>query len=116
MTQDELFIRECVETGNVLRFYNWRKWRKTAKAVKEKYHNECVHCKERGILTRAEMVHHSFELKQYPQYALKETVVINGEKHINLIPLCNACHEKAHNRFVFDANKHKERFTNIERW
>lgn len=116
MDDTEAFVRECIETNNLLRFYTWRAWRRLAAEVKREANYECQYCKAKGKLRRAEMVHHIYELKQYPQYAMSKTVVINGEVKQNLVALCNECHEKAHNRFVFDTNKQKEKFTNLERW
>lgn len=116
MTDTERLIRDCIAKNDMMPFYNLYAWRKLSKEVMRECHNECQHCKARGKMRKAELIHHTYEVREFPQYALSKTVVIDGEERINLIALCNECHEKAHNRFIFDADKKKKKFTNIERW
>ena len=83
-------------------------------------HNECQHCLRDGIYTRAEMVHHINEVRKRPDLALTREFIdpITNEKIINLVALCNSCHEKEHpDRFGnYRTQRGIERFMNDEKW
>lgn len=110
-------LLECIAKNDMFPFYNRKVWRDLSKKLIKEQHNECEMCRRKGKLTtknnsRRLLVHHIFEVKDYPQYALSKWVVINGERKQNLIVLCDECHENEHKRF----GEKKEKFTNQERW
>lgn len=75
-------------------FYTSRKWRRLAHKVRARGHQECARCRERGVYTRAVLVHHDLDRDEFPEFELKEFYIDeNGKKQPNLIPLCFACHE-----------------------
>lgn len=88
----------CVRGGvyvSKIGFYDTRAWRKMKREVLKHDHFECQYCKNRGRHTRAEVVHHEFHLKDYPQYGLMMWVEDpeTGERRRNLVSVCRRCHE-----------------------
>lgn len=86
--------REVPGTGKRRRgdFYRTRKWKKLRKQVLRDQHYECQRCKERGKLTRTNLVvHHDLPRENFPEYALTPFLP-NGERQ--LIVLCRECHEE----------------------
>ena len=65
-------------------FYHTKQWRKVRKLVLEKYFYVCQECEG-----EADMVHHIVEIKDDPTLSLTFS---------NLLPLCNSCHNKIHDR------------------
>ncbi|MDX1807835.1 MAG: HNH endonuclease signature motif containing protein, partial [Paenisporosarcina sp.] len=69
---------------------------------------ECQMCKKKGKYHKAECVHHIKEVKMFPGLALTLS---------NLMCLCNACHNKVHDRMsIFQREQGKPKFTNKEQW
>lgn len=66
-------------------FYHSAVWKKVRAQAIARAHGLCQDCLARGIMTKADMVHHVKPLREYPEHALD----LN-----NLRPLCNACHAK----------------------
>lgn len=66
-------------------FYHSAKWKKVRAQAISRAHGLCQDCLARGIITKADMVHHVKPLREYPEHALDLD---------NLKPLCNACHAK----------------------
>ena len=92
------------------KFYKSKRWQEVRKQVLKLDHNECQICKSKGKLTKAYLVHHIYELKDFPEY--KDSIYVNGKR--NLISVCFECHEKIHDRLK-EWHKKKEPL-NKERW
>jgi 5-methylcytosine-specific restriction endonuclease McrA len=81
--------------------------------VLEEFKNECQHCKARGYYKRANTVHHVQYVRKHPRLALSKTYIFQGKEYRNLIPLCHACHEKAHG---YRQKEKEEKPLTEERW
>ena len=109
-----VFINRLIQEGNLYKFYKSKEWMELRQEVLHDKHYECQHCLSKGKYTRADCVHHINEVKNRPDLALsKKYTDIEGNEHINLIPLCNQCHNKVHDRV---GSTKKDRFRNKERW
>ena len=53
-------------------------------------------CRQAGKITKATTVHHVYHVKEYPQYALSQYIYKDGVRIVNLIPLCDGCHNREH--------------------
>ena len=112
------WINELSNEQKIYRFYQSKEWRQLRADIIHKNYNECHNCRKKGKITKAETVHHIHHLREYPQYALSEYIYKDGEKIINLIPLCSKCHWEEHpekNKKCIEKNKKKEDITE-ERW
>lgn len=113
------WIRELIKQNRIYAFYHSREWEALRAEVFRDAHYECQRCIERGLYTRATMVHHINEVRKCPELALSKFFVDSqtGETKQNLIALCHACHEKEHDRSSAIVKQARaERFTNAERW
>ena len=103
------WIRELIYEDKVYKFYKTREWKQLRESIIHKYHNECYKCRQYGKISKADTVHHVYHLRDYPEYGLSEYIYKNGEKIINLIPLCSKCHGEEHpekfNRYYEAKNK-----------
>lgn len=72
-----------------MRFHKTKKWGRKRKVILRRDKYMCRHCKRYGNTTQATMVHHIYPVEEFLHLGL-----IND----NLISLCNACHEKMHDR------------------
>lgn len=110
------YIRRLIMDDRVEEFYWTEDWRELKEEVKDFYHNECQECLKKGIYTRADCVHHVKQVRQYPALALSMYYIDEkGNKQKQLVPLCNACHNKEHPEKQHKQSK-KEYFTNEELW
>ena len=116
----DVWIRQLIREDKIYLFYKSDDWLELRDEVMKDAHYECQHCLKNGIYKRAEMVHHINEVRKRPDLALTREFVdaITNEKIINLIALCNSCHEKEHpDRFGnYRLQRGIERFTNEEKW
>src|SRR3712207_8104924 len=85
-------IKDWLAEGKDYRCYQLKEWRgskgiRARAKARDKY---CVDCAKIGKLSRIEEVHHEVELKQDPTKFLKLE---------NVVCLCQACHNKRHERF-----------------
>lgn len=113
------WIRELIRTDQLYKFYKSKEWIELRTEVMRGDHYECQHCLQRGIYSRAEMVHHVNEVRKRPDMALTKEYVdaITNETKRNLVSLCNACHEMEHDRFEqYRTERGLFKFTNEERW
>lgn len=114
------WIRQLIKEDALYKFYKSDEWEELRNEVIRDAHNECQHCLKRGIYKRAEMVHHINEVRKRPDLALTREFVnpITGETIINLVALCNSCHELEHpDRFGNYRNQRGiQKFSNEERW
>jgi len=109
------WIRQLIREGKLVKFYQSKEWKELRTEVLEENFYECQRCLEEGKYTRATCVHHVNEVKERPDLALSKYYTDHkGEKHKQLLPLCNKCHNLIHDKLqsFIDGNK----FTNIERW
>lgn len=106
------WIRELEKEGKLYKFYKTKEWLELKKEVLKEAHNECVWCKEKGKISRAEEVHHIKFVKRHPELALSKYYTYQGKQYRNLIPLCHDCHDKAHERMKYKTKKG----INDERW
>lgn len=112
-----LWIRELISDGVLYKFYKTREWLELRAAVMDEAHNECEMCREAGIYSRADTVHHVNEVKDRPDIALSKTYIDGkGRRQRNLMALCFACHNKVHKRFQGGWWKKKDKPLTEERW
>jgi len=117
MTEQELvkWINQLLQEHKIYKFYQSKEWRSLRADILHKYHNECYKCRQVGKITKADTVHHVYHVKDYPQYALSEYVALEGNRILNLIPLCNACHNIEHPEKFGKTHKRKKEI-NDEKW
>ena len=72
-------------------FYKDKRWIRKRQNILKRDNYECRECRRYGKTEQANTVHHIYPLETHPEYKLLT---------INLISLCNACHEQMHNRFT----------------
>lgn len=106
-------IKRLIKEDRLYRFYKSKEWTRLRDEILEKHHNECQWCKEKGIISKADTVHHVQFVKKYPELALSRYYTYNGKQYNNLIPLCHDCHDKAHKRMKY---KPKKKQVTEERW
>ena len=107
-------IKSLISSGNVKLFYKDYYWRKLALDIIKENHYECAMCKSRGKYMKAKLVHHVKPLKQAPELAYSRTYTDDTGVHVQLTPLCHACHEAIHERL--SAQSPTTGYTNEEKW
>lgn len=117
------YIRDLEGRGKLYKFYKSRAWKTLRQQVLEENHFECARCASVGRYTKATMVHHVNEVKRRPDLALSRYFTDeHGTVKLNLLPLCDACHEREHQRFATGGatdsfhQTHAHTFKNDERW
>lgn len=118
MTEDQLeaWIKQLIKEDKLEKFYKWREWRDLAEQIKKENNYECQLCKKRGIHTPARSVHHVQWVRKHPRLAMSRTYTFNGQEYINLIPLCESCHNEQHPDKRVKTEHKKDHFVNEERW
>lgn len=98
MTAQELifWINQLIDSNELWKFYKSKEFRTLQKEVLKEQHNECQICKQRGIITKADTVHHVQFVRTHPELALSKTYTRNGVVYRNLIAVCKSCHNKLH--------------------
>lgn len=95
------WINYLLSIGKIGIFYNCAPWKNLKAEVLEEQHYECQECLKKGILTRADTVHHVNYLKNRPDLALSKTFIDkDGKERMNLEAICFSCHNIIHKRFV----------------
>ncbi|MGN0656098.1 MAG: hypothetical protein ACI4KR_04840 [Ruminiclostridium sp.] len=109
-------IMNLIATGRTDLFYKDRYWRNhIAPEIMQEQRNECYFCKQRGRYTAAKLVHHIKELRKFPQLAYSRYWYDeHGAKHLNLVAVCQQCHEEQHGRAFSPYSRRK--FVNEEKW
>lgn len=109
------YIRQLIAKDNIGLFYLTEDWYELRLEVLREHHYECAECVKVGRYTRAVCVHHVNEVRHRPDLALSKFYVDKDGKRLpNLIPLCNSCHNRVHDKL---GNwQRKDKFTNEERW
>ncbi|SET01793.1 HNH endonuclease [Salinibacillus kushneri] len=72
-------------------FYKSKRWKRKREVILRRDEYQCRHCRRYGKVTPAATVHHIYPLEDYPEYKLT---------NINLLSLCNTCHEQMHDRYT----------------
>lgn len=110
----EAFIRQLIKANKVIDFYKSDDWLELRDDVFEFFHWECQGCLKKGIITKADCVHHVNHVRKRPDLALSRYYTDSkGTKQFNLIPLCNSCHNIEHPEKFY---KNNNKFINKERW
>lgn len=118
----EQYIKGLIKENKIYKFYKTDEWKQLRDEMLFINHNECVMCRNKGVITKADCVHHVQYVKKYPKLALSKTYVDNkGQRQVNLLPLCNSCHEKLHKRCTFgndnyNMNNSNKKILNSEKW
>lgn len=114
------WIRELESQGKLYTFYKTPEWRALKEQVMHDHGNECEACAAKGKYTRADTVHHEKEVRKFPGLALTRWVQgPDGAPREVLHPLCNRCHNEAHDRCNGErrsAKKSKRKDLTAERW
>ena len=71
------------------KFYKSKKWKTKRQSILRRDDYLCRECKRYGKTTPATTVHHILPMEQRPDLKLNS---------LNLISLCNECHNKMHDR------------------
>ena len=122
------WIRKLIADGELWRFYKTKEWKQLKQRILAENHYECSECKKRGVITRYDVddetgerrilstVHHVQHVREHPELALSEFYFANGERRVNLIPVCKACHNRLHPEKRGRRSENEQKFTNVERW
>ena len=114
---EETEIINAIGTGKAYKVYKTKEWQQLREEILKEFHYECQMCKEKGIITIAQTVHHVKHIDKYPHLAYSKYYIDrNGIKRRNLIPLCNRCHNKEHNRFKGRNDNKQEKPLTEEFW
>lgn len=109
------YIRQLIRDNKIEYFYYSEDWKELRAAVLEDFHYECQECIKKGTYTRADCVHHVNEVRKRPDLALSRYYVdCKGQRQIQLMPLCNTCHNLVHDKL--GEWQRKDKYTNVERW
>ena len=109
------YIRELIKKDKLEQFYITDDWRELREEILRDFHYECQECLKKGTYTKADCVHHINEVRHRPDLALSRHYIDEkGMKQLNLIPLCNTCHNIIHEKLT--KFKRKDMFTNEEKW
>ena len=112
------WIRELADEGKLYAFYNSVEWKALRAEVMRDHGNECESCAARGEYVRATTVHHEYEVKKHPSMALTRWMEQpDGSMREVLHPLCEDCHNAAHDRYCGARKKTKKsKPVTAERW
>lgn len=90
------WIENLKQDNELWKFYKSKEFRHLKDEVLEEQHYECQKCKEDGIITKADTVHHIQFVRKYPELALSKYYTYKGKQYRNLIAVCKSCHSKLH--------------------
>lgn len=118
MTPDQLekWINQLIVEDKLYKFYKSHEWRQLSETVMKENNYECQNCKKRGFHTPARSVHHVQWVRRHPRLALSRTYEYKGVTYNNLIPLCEDCHNKEHEKGKGLTKRNENKFMNEERW
>ena len=74
-------------------FYTSQAWKRCARGYRRSVGGLCERCRERGVITPAEEVHHKIKLT--PQNINRPEIALNWK---NLVALCKDCHLEVHKK------------------
>ena len=115
MNSNELvkWINKLIEANELWKFYKSIEFRHLKEEVLIEQHYECQECKKKGIITKANTVHHVQFVRKHPELALSKYYTYKGKQYKNLIAVCPACHNKLHPE---KSKFKKKKILNEERW
>ena len=70
-------LPDLISRGSEKLFYHCTLWVSLRDKVMSDFHNECVRCRARVIITRAVVGHHVYRLKYHPEYALSRVIAVD---------------------------------------
>ena len=109
------YIRQLIQADKIEYFYYSEDWKELREEVLDFFHYECQECLKKGTYTRADCVHHVNEVRKRPDLALSRYYTdAKGQRQIQLMPLCNTCHNLIHDKL--GEWQRKDKYTNVERW
>ena len=109
------YIRQLIKEDRIEEFYQTDDWKELRLDVLDDFNQECQKCLKKGEYTHANCVHHVNEVKHRPDLAMSRTYIDkDGQEQIQLLPLCNTCHNIVHDKL--GEWQKKDKFTNQERW
>lgn len=96
------WMRELMREQRLYMFYKTPEWKALRAQVLIDQHNECEDCRAKSPseVTPAVTVHHVMEVRKHPELALSCSYLdAAGQRHRNLVALCDSCHNARHGRF-----------------
>lgn len=118
----EQYIRQLIKENKLYKFYKSDEWQELRQQIIFEQHNECILCRQKGIINPIDIVHHVEYVRSKPRLALSKYYIDKkGKQKLNLLGVCHAHHEQLHNRFGtgennYNNNKSSNKLKNIERW
>ena len=96
MNTNELvkWINKLIEANELWKFYKSIEFRRLKEEVLIEQHYECQECKKKGIITKANTVHHVQFVRKHPELALSKYYTYKGKQYKNLIAVCKGCHNR----------------------
>ena len=115
MEKNELakWINKLIKDNQLWKFYKSIEFRRLKEEVLIEQHYECQECKKKGIITKANTVHHVQFVRKHPELALSKFYIYKGKQYKNLIAVCPACHNRLHPE---KSKFKKKKILNEERW
>ena len=88
-------MMEWINSGDVSKFYNSRRWRRLSRQIKADDKNECQICKHKyKRYRRADVAHHEKHIRRYPNLCMSKYYIDdNGVRKRNIVSVCKECHE-----------------------
>lgn len=109
------WIRQLISENNIIKFYKTKEWMQLKQEVMWELHYECQECLKKGKYSKADCVHHVNEVRLRPDLALSKYYLDkDGKEQRNLLPVCNHCHNKIHDKL--GSWQYRDKFKNKERW
>lgn len=101
-------LLKLIKSGQVIKFYHSREWRRKRLEILARDNYECQHCKVEGKVATASLeVHHIKHLDKHP---------LLGLDNANLVTVCTSCHNKEHPEKLESFKKSKPKVDSEERW
>jgi 5-methylcytosine-specific restriction endonuclease McrA len=111
------WITQLIAEDKLVKFYQSKEWTTLRTKILQEHHYECLHCRQHGIITKAQTVHHVNHVKDRPDLALTQHIMDDdGNRIDNLIPLCNQCHNKEHPEKLLKYRTRTKKDITDERW
>ena len=85
-------------------FYNSKEWKHIRQLILSRDLGLCVPCRKAGLITHSRLVHHIIELKEDRA---------KGLEPINLITVCEGCHNKIHSDYKKNKEAKQEELTSL---
>ena len=118
----EQYIKQLIKENKLYKFYKSDEWQELREQIIFEQHNECILCRQKGVINSIDIVHHVEYVRSKPRLALSKYYVDKkGKQQLNLLGVCHAHHEQLHKRCTFSENnfnnnKSSKKLQNIERW